>query len=83
MELIRKSLNAPVSYTTMYHSGQKMHISVLNGALWDIGLVHCAICEFKSSSVKFIHKSHNAPVHIPQFTIQNKDLHISVLNGAL
>ena len=46
MELIRKSLNAPVPYTTIYHSGQKMHISVLNGALWDIGLVHCAICEF-------------------------------------
>ena len=46
VELIRKSLNAPVPYTTMYHSGQKMHISVLNGALWDIGLVHCAICEF-------------------------------------
>ena len=46
MELIRESLNAPVPYTTMYHSGQKMHISVLNGAMWDIGLVHCAICEF-------------------------------------
>ena len=46
MELISKSLNAPVPYTTMYHSGQKMHISVLNDALWDIGLVHCAIWEY-------------------------------------
>ena len=24
---------------------RNVHISVLNGALWDIGLVHCGICE--------------------------------------
>ena len=29
----------------MHHPEQNMDISVLNNALWDIGEVHCGICE--------------------------------------
>ena len=32
---------------------EKVHISVLNGALWDIGQVHCGICEFNLLSPKY------------------------------
>ena len=46
-----KSHNAPVSYPTMYNFLTEMctwmHISVKNGALWDICLMHCGICEMK------------------------------------
>ena len=42
---IIKSHNAPVQYHTIHHSEQNVLISVLNVALWDIGQVHCGICE--------------------------------------
>ena len=45
IELIKKSKNAPVPYPTMPHSEQNMHISVLNGAWWDMEHVHYGICE--------------------------------------
>ena len=48
IDLIHKSHNPPVPYPTMHHSVQKYRhvpISVLNGALWDMELMHCGICE--------------------------------------
>ena len=38
---------------------RNVHISVLNGALWDMGQVHCRICEI------VLLESHNAPVPHP------------------
>ena len=42
-----KCHNAPVPCPTMHHSEQNtnVHISLLNDALWDIGQVHCGICD--------------------------------------
>ena len=47
-----KSLNcsykfqiSPVAYLTKHHSEQKYDISVRNVALWDMGRLHCGICE--------------------------------------
>ena len=51
---------------------RNVHISVLNGVLWDMGQVHHGICE------TIMHLS-----HIPQCTIQNRNVYISVLNGVL
>ena len=47
IDLIHKSQHAPVPYPTMLHSEQKLdvHISVLNGALWDVEELHYGICE--------------------------------------
>ena len=47
IELLHKSQNAPVPYPTLLHSEQKLdvHISVLNGAMWDVEEVHSGICE--------------------------------------
>ena len=33
------------NYPTMYHVVKHMHISVANGALWDICPIYCGICE--------------------------------------
>ena len=45
IDQIRKSYNASVPYPTITRLKINMHISVLNGALWDMGQVHCGICE--------------------------------------
>ena len=42
---IHKSYNTPVPYPTMHQSEQKVYISVLNDALWDMGEVYCSICD--------------------------------------
>ena len=42
-----KSQNVPVPYPTMLHSEQKCAISVLNGALWVMELVHSGIWELE------------------------------------
>ena len=48
-----KSGNALVPYPTMHHQNGNDHInvniSVLNCALWNMGQVHCGICEFGQS----------------------------------
>ena len=43
----QKSHKTPVPYPTIRHSEQKlsMHISVLNGVLWDMVQVQCGINE--------------------------------------
>ena len=43
IDLIHKSHNVPVLYPTMRN--RNVHISILNGVLWDMELVHCGICE--------------------------------------
>ena len=45
VDLIHESHSAPVLYPTMHYAEQKWHISDLNGALWNMGQVHCAICD--------------------------------------
>ena len=39
-----KSHSAPVQYPTIHQSKQNVHISVLNGVLWDMEQVHCGMC---------------------------------------
>ena len=39
-------LNTPIRNPTMHHSEENVHISVLNGTLWDMGQVYCGVCEF-------------------------------------
>ena len=47
--LLHKSHKAPIPYPTMQYFVTEMctcvHISVKNGALWDICLLYCGICE--------------------------------------
>ena len=38
-----KCHNAPIPYPTVYHLEQNVHISVLNGVLWEQVQVHCGI----------------------------------------
>ena len=47
INMLHKSHNAPFIFPTMHHSVQyrNVHISVLNGALWDMEQAHCRICE--------------------------------------
>ena len=46
IDLIHKSHNAPVPHPTMHHFLTEMCIFLLqNGALWDIFVIHCGICE--------------------------------------
>ena len=40
------SPNAPVPYPTYTIQNRNVHITVMNGALWDMEQVHCAISEF-------------------------------------
>ena len=47
IDLIHKSHNVPVLYPTMRN--RNVHISILNGVLWDMELVHCGICEIALS----------------------------------
>ena len=49
-DLIHKSHNALFPHPTMHHSqctikNRNVHISVLNGVLWDMEQVYCVICE--------------------------------------
>ena len=41
---------------------RNVHISVLNGALWDMGQVHCGICELGQYYVMWIYKHHSIAV---------------------
>ena len=44
--LLHKSHNVPVPYLTIYHFVTEMcTLSVKNGALWDMCLLQCGICE--------------------------------------
>ena len=43
--LIHKSQNAPVPYSQSSIQNRDVHISVLNGGLWDMEQVHSGICE--------------------------------------
>ena len=45
IDLINKSHNTPVPYPTMPHQNIDVHISGLNGTLWDIEQVYHGICE--------------------------------------
>ena len=46
IDLLHKSHNAPVPYPTMHHFVTEMYTFLLqNGALCDIQLMHCGICE--------------------------------------
>ena len=47
IDRLRKSHNAPVPYPTVHHFVTEMcaHFCYKNDALWDIGLMHCGICE--------------------------------------
>ena len=43
---IHNSHNAPVPYSTIHHFGTEMCTFLFqSGALWDMGQVHCGICE--------------------------------------
>ena len=58
--------NAPILYPTTHHIITEMcthvHISVINGALWDIWIRHCGICETGLLSRKYSHqRPHNSP----------------------
>ena len=44
IDLVHISRNATVQYPTMLHSEFFLHISDLNGSLWDIEQVHSGIC---------------------------------------
>ena len=44
-DLSHKSHNAPVTYPLMHHFVTEMCTLLQNGALWDICLMHCGICE--------------------------------------
>ena len=44
--MTHESPNAPVPYPTSRIQNRNVHISVLNGELWDKGQVHYGICEF-------------------------------------
>ena len=50
-DLFHKSHNAPVPYPTMHHFVTEMYTFLLqNGALLDIFLMHCGICEIGLAS---------------------------------
>ena len=46
--LLYQSYNAPVPYHSMHcfvtEMRTRVHISITNGPLWDIYLMHCGIC---------------------------------------
>ena len=42
----------PISHDAPFRT--EMHISVLNGALWDIGQVHCRVYELGQSWIRFM-----------------------------
>ena len=46
MEYSHKSHNATPPYPHYIIQNRNVHISVLNGVLWDMGQVHCGICEY-------------------------------------
>ena len=48
IELIHKSQNIPIRCPTMLHSEKNVHITVLNGVLWDMEHVHYGISEIHS-----------------------------------
>ena len=46
IDLLYKSRNAPVPYPTVHNFVTEMYTFLLqNGALWDIHVMHCGICE--------------------------------------
>ena len=57
--------NALDKYATTHHFVTEMctcmHISVTNGALWDMCLMHCEICEMGSPRESWRHKSCATP----------------------
>ena len=52
---IHKSHNTPVPYPQCTIQNRNVHISVLNGALWDMGQVCCGIWEIDLSFTQFLY----------------------------
>ena len=71
IELLHKSQHAPVPYPTMLYFVTEMctcvHISVTNGALWDISLMHCGICEIGLYPDSKVHGANMGPTWVLSF----------------
>ena len=68
-----KPHNAPVHIPQYTIQNRNVHISVLNDVLWDMGQVHCGICELGLLlSQDFIFMSETITVHLKTILLQLK-----------